>query len=139
MSKICGIELKGHEAIFTVLENKGDDSFAVKAVDKKKISLKDSENRECIKEFKKEINEFFDTNDVSKIYIKKRNKKGDFAGGADTFKMEAIIQDSDVEDVILISSQAISSYQKKNDADMPSELNKYQHNAYLTAVTGAKK
>ena len=119
MSKICGIELKGHEAIFTVLENKGDDSFAVKAVDKKKISLKDSENRECIKEFKKEINEFFGTNDVSKVYIKKRSKKGDFAGGADTFKMEAIIQDSDVEDVILISSQAISSYQKKNDADMP--------------------
>ncbi|QMV16202.1 DUF3010 family protein [Vibrio spartinae] len=139
MRKICGIELKGHEAILTVLEKQNDYSFAVKAIDKKKIALKDSENRECVKEFKKEINDFFDTNDVSKVCIKKRSKKGDFAGGADTFKMEAIIQDSDVEDVILISPQAISSYQKKNDADVPSELNKYQHNAYLTALTGAKK
>ncbi|MDO6707581.1 DUF3010 family protein [Photobacterium sp. 1_MG-2023] len=139
MTHICGIELKGHEAIVTVLEKQADDCFIVKTIEKKKITLNDSERRESVKDFKEEINQLLATNSVEKVYIKKRSKKGDFAGGADTFKMEAMIQDSDANDVILVSPQAIASYQKKNNAVAPSELNKYQHNAFFTAMAGFNK
>ncbi|PMR74058.1 DUF3010 family protein [Billgrantia endophytica] len=139
MTTVCGVELKGHEAIFTIVEKKDDGGFVVKPIDTKKIALKDSESRESIKEFKEQINNFIADNNVETVCIKKRSKKGEFSGGADTFIMEAMIQDSDAKDVKLVSPQAVSAYQKKNNIVAPDELNKYQHNAYLTAVTGANK
>jgi len=139
MATVCGVELKGHEAIFTIVEKREDDSFLVKATDTKKIALKDSDSREDVKDFKEQVNAFFANNNVETVCIKKRGKKGEFAGGADTFKMEAMIQDSDAKDVKLVSPQAVSSYQKKNNIVAPGELNKYQHNSYLTALAGADK
>lgn len=139
MTTICGIELKGHEAILTVIEKQTDNSYSIKNTDVKKIELSDSENRDSVKEFKAKVNDFISKNDIELVCIKKRSKKGEYAGGPDTFKMEAIIQDSDATHVKLVSPQAISSHQKKHNIETPDTINKYQHNAYLTALAGAKK
>ncbi|WP_419904560.1 DUF3010 family protein [Kiloniella sp.] len=137
--KLCGIELKGNEAVLAVLENTGE---GPKHLDlpPRKIALGDSDKASEIVAFQNKIVEFFQANSISKIIIKKRAKKGKFAGGPDTFKMEALIQITTQFvpglEVFLVTPQALAAMEKKNDIGMPVTLNKYQHVAYLSGVYG---
>ena len=70
--------------------------------------------------------------------IKKRAKKGKFAGGPDTFKMEALIQIVANLEVTLVSPQALAAMEKKYTVEIPVTLNKYQHVAYLCGIYGTK-
>lgn len=139
MSTTCGVELKGSEAILSVISKQNDGSYTTVPLSTKKITLDSSENRANVQDAQNNINDFIKENDVGDVFIKSRNKKGEFAGGADTFKMEALFQNSNAESVEMISPQAISSHQKKNDIVPPESLNKYQHSAYLAAITGVGK
>lgn len=139
MDRICGVELKGHEAILSIVERNEDNIISVRRTEINRIALRDSDDRESVKEFKNKINQFFYNNEVEKVCIKKRGKKGEFSGGADSFKMEAMIQDSNAKEVTLVSPQKIAAYQKKNNVDIPEKINKYQHNAYLAALAGSSK
>ncbi len=68
---------------------------------------------------------FLEQNEIEKNSYKKNElKKGNFAGGAVTFKMEGLIQLNPICNVELISPQAISSFEKKNDLEFPSSLKK---------------
>ena len=71
--------------------------------------------------------------------IKKRGKKGEYAGGPTTFKIEGILQMLANCDVVLISPQTISAQARKHGFAMPTTLNKYQHDAYSTACTALLK
>lgn len=133
--KVCGIELKANNTILSVLEKQDDDIVIYIDLKIKKISLNDDENQEDVNSFYNEINQFLDENSIEKIFIKKRAKKGTFSGGAITFKMEGLIQLNKVCSVNLISTQAISSFEKKNIIDFPKELKKYQEGSYLTAIS----
>lgn len=129
--KICGIELKSNNAIVSIIQSDTIDYIDLKI---KKISLDDDEKKESMISFKDNINEFLAQNNIDKVAIKKRAKKGNFAGGAITFKMEAIIQLNAVCDVTLVTSQAIAKYTKNNDVEFPNMLNKYQEQSYLSAL-----
>jgi hypothetical protein len=100
---------------------------------KKKITLEDDEKQENIREFCNQFLVFLEENSVNKVVIKKRAKKGNFAGGATTFKMEALIQLNPFCDVELISAQTIASFEKKNIIEFPEKLMKYQEQSFLTA------
>lgn len=126
--RVCGIELKGNNALIAVIE---DGEYI--DIGTKKIILKDDENQNDIREFCNEFLVFLEKYDINKINIKKRSKKGTFAGGAVSFKMEALIQLNPKCDVELISSQAISKYEKNDKIEFPVNLNKYQENAYKCA------
>ncbi len=128
--KICGIELKSNNAILVLLDDKEFIDLKIK-----KIILEDDENQEDIRKFCNEFLLFLEQNEIEKILIKKRAKKGNFAGGAVTFKMEGLIQLNPICNVELISPQAISSFEKKNDLEFPSSLKKYQEQAYLAAYS----
>lgn len=130
----CGIELKSNYAILSVLEFENDDIVDYIDLKIKKIALDDDENQGNIKDFFKEVNDFLHQNKIEKIIIKKRSKKGNFAGGAVTFKMESLIQFNDICEVSLISSQTISSFEKKNMIIFPSKLKKYQEQSYLAIL-----
>ncbi len=127
--RVCAIELKSNNAIISVLDNQIYVDTKIK-----KITLINDEQKDSILAFKKEFEEFIQKNNISQIIIKKRAKKGTFAGGAITFKMEAIIQTILFCDVKLISSQTISSYEKKNIITFPKELKKYQEQSYLAGL-----
>jgi len=133
--KICGIELKSNNVILCILETI-DTNGEINYIDikTKKLQLNDDENKNNIILFKKEIDNFLIENKIDKVVIKKRAKKGNFAGGAITFKMEAIIQLNSICDVKFVTGQAISSYQKKNEIVFPDNLNKYQEQAYLSGL-----
>ena len=133
--KICGIELKASDAILVVLET-DEECFHHVNLKEKKISLGDGDVNTDVLSFKEAIDTFVLDNQIEKIFIKKRGKIGRFAGGANTFKMEGLIQLSTVGEVTLISPQTTAAMQKKNKIELPTTLNAYQHDAYLTAVTG---
>ena len=132
--KVCGIELKSNQVILTVLEKQDDDIVIYVDLKIKKISLEDDECNESVKVFFSQINTFLEENKIEKIFIKKRAKKGNFAGGPVTFKMEGLMQMNFICGVDLIPAATVNSYEKKNTIDFPSSLKKYQEGSYLTAL-----
>ncbi|WP_024955989.1 DUF3010 family protein [Sulfurospirillum arcachonense] len=133
--KICGIDLKASDAIISVIEvNNGTSRYI--PLNLKKISIQNDENKSEIESFYETFQTFLRDNSINKVVIKKRAKRGRFAGGSDTFKMEGIIQLNNQCDVCFTSAQAISSYKKNNTVTIPTDLLKYQEEAYLSALTG---
>ena len=126
---ICGIELKANNVILVVLE---DGKYLDTKI--KKLILEDDEKQDDIRKFCNGFLDFLEKNKIEKIYVKKRAKKGTFAGGAVTFKIEGLIQLNPLCSVDLISSQSISTFEKKNQIEFPKELKKYQEQAYITAL-----
>lgn len=128
--KICGIDLKASNMILVVLENGKFLDLKIK-----KIVLENDESQEEIRKFCNDFLFFLEQNEIEKIVVKKRAKKGNFSGGAVTFKMEGLIQLNPLCSVELITSQSISSFEKKNEIEYPSSLKKYQEQAFLTAYS----
>ena len=126
---ICGIELKANNVILVVLE---DGKYIDTKI--KKLIIEDDEKQEDIRKFCNEFLDFLEKNKIEKVFIKKRAKKGTFSGGAVTFKLEGLIQLNPLCSVDLISSQSISTFEKKNQIEFPKELKKYQEQAYLTVL-----
>ena len=131
--RICGIELKSNQAILSVIE-KEDDIVTYIDMKIKKIALEEDESQDSIRAFCNDLLEFLINNQINQVVIKKRAKKGNFAGGAVTFKMEALIQLNPHCEVKLIAPQAISAYEKKNSIELPNVLKKYQEQSYLSAL-----
>jgi hypothetical protein len=130
--KICGIEIKGSEAIFAVatLQQGSPEHLAIAT---KKIALEDDDESANVKAFAALVERFVRDNGIDRIAIKKRSKKGEFAGGPTTFKIEGVLQLLSDCQVALVSPQTVSAQSKKFDVALPASLNKYQHEAYKTA------
>jgi len=127
--KICGIEIKSNYAILSVVEEGNYLDLKMK-----KLTLEDDEVQNNIMVFKESLEQFIKENQIEKIIIKKRSKKGNFAGGAITFKIETIIQLNSICEVEFISPQALSRFEKKNEIIYPKNLNKYQEQSYLCCL-----
>ena len=134
---ICGIEIKGSEAIFAIASLQGDALQHV-AIATKKIALEDDDEAANVKAFAAQVAAFVSENGISRLAIKKRSKKGEFAGGPTTFKIEGVFQLLDCE-VTLLSPQTINAQNKKHNFELPNTLNKYQHEAYKTACSALLK
>ena len=132
--KTCGIEIKGSEAIIAVtsLDNQALTHVALAT---KKIALDDDDEAANVKAFAAQVKAFVQENAVERIAIKKRSKKGEFAGGPTTFKIEGVFQLLEGVEVTLLSPQTINAQYKKHTFDLPATLNKYQHEAYKTACS----
>ncbi len=135
---ICGIEIKGSEAIFALatLQDGGPEHIAIVT---KKIALDDDDQAGNVKAFADQIKAFVQAHGIQRIAIKKRGKKGEFAGGPTTFKIEGILQLLDNCEVTLLSPQTLSAQHKKFDFALPATLNKYQHEAYKAACAALLK
>ena len=135
---ICGIEIKGSEAIFAIASLQGDALQHV-AIATKKIALEDDDQAANVKAFATQVAAFVRDNGISHIAIKKRSKKGEFAGGPTTFKIEGVFQLLENCDVTLLSPQTINAQNKKHSFELPGTLNKYQHEAYKAACSALLK
>ena len=132
---ICGIEIKGSEAIFALVTPKLEHV----AVATKKIALDDDENAASVKAFAADLAAFVKAQGITRIVIKKRSKKGEFAGGPTTFKIEGIFQLLNDCDVQLLSPQTLNAQFKKHAFELPATLNKYQHEAFKAACAAVLK
>ncbi len=129
--KICGIELKGNNAIVVSLQFDGT-NYTVIHKDVKKITLKDTDLQSDVQDFSKELYSFFDSVVFDAIAIKGRAKKGKFAGGSVSFKIEGIIQNSKYT-VAIFPGATIKAKLKNTEVDA-SEVNGYQEEALRAAV-----
>ena len=132
---LCGIEIKGSEAIIAVAAP--DLTHVTMAT--KKIALEDDDEAANVKAFASQVAAFVRDNDITRIAIKKRSKKGEFAGGPTTFKIEGVLQLLDGVEVTLLSPQTINAQYKKHSFELPAMLNKYQHEAFKTACSALVK
>lgn len=126
--KVCGISLQANEAIFVILE--GDEkSFVVEETDFKKVKLENkTRSQEEIKSFYQAVNNFFKANSFDKIGIKERPERGQRAGGAVSFKIEALIQSCDATVVTLIHPNTLAAFIKKHELSYD-DINAYQKEA----------
>lgn len=135
---ICGVEIKGSEAIFALATRMNSDIVHV-PLSTRKLALEDDDESANVKAFAARIANFVQENGISHFAVKKRSKKGEFAGGPTTFKIEAVLQLMADCEVILISPQTINAQNRKNPFALPDTLNKYQHEAFKTACAGLMK
>ncbi|MGR4975654.1 DUF3010 family protein [Pseudomonas sp. LARHCG127] len=136
--KTCGIEIKGSEAIIAVA-SLDQQALSHVALSTKKIALDDDDDAANVKAFAIQVRTFVTDNGIERIAIKKRSKKGEFAGGPTTFKIEGVFQLLDGCEVTLLSPQTINAQSKKHDVALPATLNKYQHEAYKAACSALMK
>lgn len=130
--KICGIELKGSEALLALAGlDAGQPVHLATAI--KKIGIEDDEDAAQVRDFAARMQAFVSEHGVTHLAIKKRSKKGDFAGGPVTFKLEGVLQLLQGCEVYLVSPQTITAQGKKHDLTPPDALNKYQHEAWKSA------
>lgn len=126
INRVCGIELKGNDAILVVLE----DGIVIET-QTNKISISDSKDQNSIISFHDNIIRFFTENNITRIGIKERATKGRFSGGSVSFKMEALIQNTDFK-VELVHGKTASSKLKNIEIDN-SNVKKYQEGALQIA------
>lgn len=131
---VCGVDLKASDAIVVVLDGKKD-NFDIIDTGVQKITLGDTNNSEDVQTFKETFHSFVKNHNIERIGIKKRNTKGQFAGGATSFKIEGIIQLAKDAIAELIAPITISSTIKKDPPPATDQLFAYQKGSYETAYT----
>jgi hypothetical protein len=132
MAKVCGIELKSSDAILAVIEESdGDVEFI--DVEPRRIKIGNDELCTDIQFFYNSFVNFVRDHHIDVVVIKKRAKKGKMAGGAVSFKLEALIQLNGAVGVELVSGQGIAAANKREPFDIPEDLNKYQEAAFMAA------
>ena len=132
---LCGIAINGSEAIFALVTP----HLEHVAVATKKLALDDDEDAASVKAFAANLAAFVKAQGITRMVIKKRSKKGEFAGGPTTFKIEGILQLLDDCDVQLLSPQTFNAQFKKHAFELPATLNKYQHEAFKVACAALLK
>ena len=131
MDKICAIDIAGKVVNLLILEG-SKDSYEIVKSKPLKIELKDHTDQSCIKDFYRNINDFFSENHITNVAIKS-GSTGMYKSGPAVFKMEAIIQMTDVC-IQYVKPQSLTAFWKKSDVDIEShDLKKYQHNAFKLA------
>jgi hypothetical protein len=111
--KICGVELKGTEAIICLL-NYQDGLFSIPECRVRKIDFNKQNKTSDIRYFQTTFAKLTEDYKINKVVIKERPLKGKFAGGALGFKMESAIQLISKLEVDLMSPTELKSSLKRN-------------------------
>ena len=131
---VCGIEMAASEARLVLLDGNKSDFHHIN-VEPRKLKIADDETAGEVRAFRDILYTFLRENKVEIIAIKKRGKKGDYAGGPIGFKLEAIAQLYEECPIVLIAPATISVRIKKHTTDTPATLKKYQFSAFQTAFS----
>ena len=89
--KVCGVELKGSEAIICLLEQ-GNGTFSVPDCRQRSFTLSQSTSTEALRDWHFAFEKLMQDYHVDEIAIIQRDQKGKFAGSPNSFKLEAAIQ-----------------------------------------------
>lgn len=137
--KVCGVELKGNDAVVCLLTS---EAGVVHLPDCRvgKISISDASDANQVRQFQFEFKKLMQDYKVERVVIRQRQTKGKFAGGAVGFKLEAAIQLIEDFESELLSPNAIKAGLKKNPLTIEFKetgLKQYQENAFVTAYAAA--
>lgn len=132
--RICGVELKGNNAILAVLETTSN-GFEVIDAEPRRITLNDTFAAGELISTKMLIEAFLRDHSVDAVVIKKRAERGLYAGSAVSFKLEGVFQIASSCPVEFVSAQRIASVLKHHPITLPLALNKYQREAFESSYT----
>ena len=133
--KVCGVELKGNDAVICLI-SLSDGLYSLHDCRSKKLSISDASDAEQLKKFQFDFAKLMADYQVDQVIIRERMTKGKFAGGAVGFKLEAAIQLAELN-VSLLSTQAVKETMKKSKINLSFKdtgLKQYQEQAFTTAL-----
>lgn len=113
--KTIGIQIKSNETIMVVL-SKDKEGNITQSQDSTKFKLDDHTQPEQVKQFRDQINSFFDSVKADKIGILVRNPnaKGQMAPSPISFKLEGIMQLYDKNEIELIWKKTLNAFFERN-------------------------
>ncbi len=138
--RVCGVELKGGEAILCILEY-DNGVFVVPKCRQSSFAVSDSAATDNIRAFHAAFVQLMGDYKVDQIAIVQRDQKGKWAGSATSFKLEAAIQLIDMP-VQLISPSSIKEQFQRNRLAISFEsleLKKFQKLAFEAAYAYQNK
>lgn len=128
--KTIGIQIKSNEAILVVLE-KDQEGNIKQLPESTKFKIDDPTNQDQVKQFKNQINTFFDSVKATRIGIVARNHngKGKMTPSPTSFKLEGIIQLYENNSVEIIWKKTTDAFLNKNPKQLKAEK-MYQVDAF---------
>jgi len=137
--KICGVELKGNDAVICLL-SQAEGVVHLPDCRVAKLSIGNASDTQEIKKFQFAFSKLIEDYQIEKVVIRQRQTKGKFAGGAVGFKLEAAIQLIDGLNVEVVSPTTIKESLKRNPLGIQFKdtgLKQYQEQAFTTAYACA--
>jgi hypothetical protein len=134
--RVCGIELKGNDAIICMMELTNG-LYSLIETRATKLTIKDAADTELLTKFQFDFAKLMQDYKIDHVVIKERLTKGKFAGGAVGFKLEAAIQLIDTLPCSLLSGSKIKETIKQSQLDIDfrdMDLKQFQEGAFLTAL-----
>ena len=135
--KICGVELKGNDAIICVMSRENG-LYDIPQIRVQKISIVDAGDAEQIKHFQFTFAKLLEDYHIEKVLIKGRALKGKFSGGPVGFKLEAAIQLIDDMPVEILASSSIKKALARSQVNIDfrdTGLKNYQEPAFQTVFS----
>ena len=134
--KVCGVELKGNDAVICLM-SLTDGLYTLLECRVKKLSIIDATDSQQLKKFQFDFVKLMQDYQIDHVVIRERMTKGKFAGGSVGFKLEAAIQLADDLTVSLFSSSQVKEIQKKSHVSInfkDTGLKQFQEQAFTTAL-----
>ena len=135
--KVCGVELKGNDAILCVM-SKSMGLIDISHIRVPKISIQDAGDTEQMQKFQFTFKKLLEDYQVDHVAIKGRALKGKFAGGPIGFKLEAAIQLIENISCEILASNHIKTTLAKAPMSIDfrdTGLKKFQEGAFQTAFS----
>lgn len=133
--RICGVEIKGTEAVVSILEYR-DGLFTIPDCRARKVDFSKRNRTADLAYFQSSFAKLMVDYKVGRVVIKERTLTGKFSGGGLGFKMEAAMQLIDDLDVQTISIQALKAILKRNPVSVDfseTGLKVFQEQAFQVA------
>ena len=127
----CGIEISARRAIFVFLGLQGKEILDVTGK-RSQITIKNEDDPKEVRLFYQTCEAFFDRMRPRRIAIIQRKKRGHFASGGTTFKLEGLLQLYLHTDVAIVPAATLRQFAKEKRPLLAPRFS-YQKNAYLLA------
>jgi len=132
--RVCGVELKGNDAIICIMSRENG-LYDIPHARVPKIAINDAGDAEQMKKFQFTFAKLLADYKIDTVVIKGRALKGKFAGGPVGFKLEAAIQLIDDVKVEIVSASFVKKELAKTQIDIDfrdTGLKKFQEQAFST-------
>ena len=132
---VCGVDISGNEAIISLLKFE-DDIFHLPPCRTTRIACVDPDKNEDLKLFQKTFAKLAEDYKIDHVVIRARMKKGKFAGGANGFKLEGVLQVTPNLNVSIMKPTEQKENLKKYPLPLTfneTGLKKYQEPAFMAA------
>ncbi|MDE0970428.1 MAG: DUF3010 family protein [Octadecabacter sp.] len=132
--RVCGCEISAREVRLAVVHQNDEGNIEMLRLKSTRIELEDDTSEADLRSFMVSLHEFSKENEIDTFVIKTRAKKGRMAGGAVSFKIEALIQLVEGCSTRFVSPVALSHFAKKEVESYPEKMPVYLKNAFLSGA-----